>query len=148
MAAGLARVAEVQSQLAAYEVALVIRLAELRPDRLDLRPGSRGAAGDGWVSGRAFPRDCAALLDREQRSQRRATHVALVMLALVVLGCVVIAPASDISGAGWATLAGVLVVVVAVGWWSGRRQARRIARRIARLVDQPGGAQERLGRPS
>jgi hypothetical protein len=55
VAAELARVADAKSQLAAYEVALVIRLAELRSDHLDLRPGRRGAAADGWVSGRAFP---------------------------------------------------------------------------------------------
>jgi hypothetical protein len=55
VATGLARVEDAKSQLTAYEVAWVMRLAELRPDHLHLRPGSRGAGSGGWGSGRAFP---------------------------------------------------------------------------------------------
>jgi len=54
VAAELARIAEAQAQLAAYQASVIVRLTELRPDLWDLTPDQPGAGSDGWVAGRTF----------------------------------------------------------------------------------------------
>ena len=82
----LSRITDVRSQLAAYEAALVVRLAELRPDHLDVSSGRPGAAADGWVSGQAFPGiseffvdELAAVLNCSRRYAQDLASTSLVL---------------------------------------------------------------------
>lgn len=53
-ASELAALADMRAQQDAYEMAVVKRLADLRPDLWDLIPDDPGSKAEGWVPGRTF----------------------------------------------------------------------------------------------